>query len=115
MKSRKSNYVEIKKQPKNEAGDEWVFITLLNGRTRAVSFEELYYILQWIGECEDQRYNEYWHQGRQKMIEFLTEAINNTSSYEELAKKHKLKPGILRDCTQIEMFAPLSHAGGEIN
>ena len=95
----------LEKKPKDAEGHNWVFFTLLNGRQRAISLEELYYILQWIGECEDEKYPEYYHKGRQMPIEFLTAAINKTATYKELASQYQLPTSKgTRDLRQESLF-----------
>ena len=98
MKARVSKFTLIEKKD-GTTGKDWVFITLFQ-RTRAISFEELYYVCKWIGECEDSKYTEYYHKGKKMVIEFLVDAINNNGTYEQLANKYKLPQARTRDANQ---------------
>lgn len=74
--------VKIEKKPKNDHED-WVY-----WQGFPVSFEELYYILKWIGECEDKKYPEEFHKGKVMVVEFINDAIMNGFTYEELAIRY---------------------------
>lgn len=102
MKSVKSIYTKITK--KNFNGKQWVGVQFSNGE-RTISFEELYYICRWMGECEDEKYPETYHKGRLMVSEFLNDAINGHEPYSTLVKKYKfINFPIMKPSEQRKLF-----------
>lgn len=72
-------------KPQREATKRWVFVNKY-----AVPFELIYYILRWIGECEDEKYPETFQKGRYMVADFCRDAIVTNASYDLLASKYRL-------------------------
>lgn len=66
-------------------GKEWVQVTLLNSRIFFPSFEDIYRIVQSLCECEDRKYPEGHHEGREMVTRFLIACCKPDTSWESLA------------------------------
>lgn len=80
---------QIRKVPKGN-NNHWVYIHLKGQWGFYISFEELYYIVKFIGECEDAKYPSAHHEGRQMVLNFLKDTIMSDLSFEEIAKRYRI-------------------------
>lgn len=68
----------------------WVYLTLIKDRVLIIAFEHLYYLIKEICECEEKKYPERFHKGKEMVGDFLADIVWSDESYEALADKYKL-------------------------
>ena len=75
----------------DETGKWWVRVEILKGRRSFLpSFEELFYIIRMIAEAEDLKYAELHQRGWTEVQDFMWDACQPESTWEELKEKYKL-------------------------
>ena len=87
----KQLYIVIRTMP--EFGNKlWVGATIRkDNREWIASFHDLYWIIKFIGECEDIKYPpKNGFKGKQMVLEFLVDCLSTDLTFEQLAVKYKL-------------------------
>jgi hypothetical protein len=69
----------------------WVRVYIRTGRDNFVpSFEELYYIIKFICQCEDKKYPGVYQEGRLMVERLLCDCCDPDIEWEEIRKKYKI-------------------------
>lgn len=84
---------QVKISLTDEGGKWWAYVQIINGHNSFLpSFEELFWIIQMICECEDEKYPT--GQGRLMVEDFFYDACQKTDDpdelFRELRSKYKL-------------------------
>lgn len=70
---------------------EWVILDLLKDAHKSlISFEEIYWILKFIYECEEIKYSLPHHLGGDMVKQFTNAVLNSNATYKELAEKFQI-------------------------
>ena len=82
---------QLKITSTDETGKWWVRVEILRGRRSFLpSFEELFYIVRMIAEAEDLKYPKLHQRVWTEVQDFMRDACQPESTWEELKEKYKL-------------------------